>query len=71
MTGFTNSEEQANGTTEYMPYLLEDEFISNGAHFKKRLTEYFAVVDGRIVTGQNPQSGHAVAENAFKILANQ
>ena len=38
MTGFTNSEEQANGTTEYMPYLLEDEFISNGAHFKKRLT---------------------------------
>lgn len=38
VTGFTNSEEQANGTTEYMPYLLEDEFISNGAHFKKRLT---------------------------------
>ena len=31
----------------------------------------FAVVDGRIVTGQNPQSGHAVAENALKILANQ
>lgn len=61
MTGFTNSEEQANGTTEYMPYLLEDEFISNGAHFKKRPTGViFAVVDGRIVTGQNPQSGHAV-----------
>ena len=31
----------------------------------------FAVVDGRIVTGQNPQSGHAVAEHALKILANQ
>ena len=35
VTGFTNSEEQANGTTEYMPYLLEDEFISNGAHLKR------------------------------------
>lgn len=55
VTGFTNSEEQANGTTEYMPYLLEDEFISNGAHLKKE-TDWsnFAVVDGRIVTGQNP-----------------
>ena len=72
VTGFTNSEEQANGTTEYMPYLLEDEFISNGAHFKKEADwSNFAVVDGRIVTGQNPQSGHAVAENALKILANQ
>ncbi|WP_040030660.1 type 1 glutamine amidotransferase domain-containing protein [Staphylococcus cohnii] len=72
VTGFTNSEEQANGTTEYMPYLLEDEFISNGAHFKKEDDwSNFAVVDGRIVTGQNPQSGHAVAEHALKILANQ
>ncbi|WP_105965560.1 type 1 glutamine amidotransferase domain-containing protein [Staphylococcus chromogenes] len=72
VTGFTNSEEQANGTTEYMPYLLENEFISNGAHFKKEDDwSNFAVVDGRIVTGQNPQSGHAVAEHALKILANQ
>ena len=34
VTGFTNSEEQANGTTEYMPYLLEDEFVT--VHILKR-----------------------------------
>lgn len=72
VTGFTNSEEQANGTTEYMPYLLEDEFIANGAQFKKAPDwSNFAVVDGRIVTGQNPQSGHAVAKKALKILSDQ
>lgn len=72
VTGFTNSEEQANGTTEYMPYLLEDEFVNIGAQFKKEAdwTPY-AVVDGRIVTGQNPQSGHAVAKKVLSLLEQQ
>lgn len=69
VTGFTNSEEQANGTTPYMPYLLEDELVHVGAQFKKEADwQSYAVIDGRIVTGQNPQSGHAVAENVLKLL---
>ncbi len=69
VTGFTNSEEEANGTTQSIPYLLEDEFVSKGAKFKKDADWHpFAVVDGRIITGQNPQSGHAVAEKALALL---
>ncbi|EGQ3565695.1 type 1 glutamine amidotransferase domain-containing protein [Staphylococcus pseudintermedius] len=69
VTGFTNSEEQANGTTPYMPYLLEDELVHVGAQFKKEADwQSYAVIDGRIVTGQNPQSGHVVAENVLKLL---
>ncbi|QLK85244.1 type 1 glutamine amidotransferase domain-containing protein [Staphylococcus sp. 17KM0847] len=72
VTGFTNSEEDANGTTQYMPYLLEDELINIGAQFKKEADwSAYAVTDGRVITGQNPQSGHAVAKSVLKLLANQ
>lgn len=70
VTGFTNSEEESNGTTDYMPYLLEDEFKNIGAQFKKEEDwSEFAVTDGRIVTGQNPQSGHAVAKEVLNIIS--
>ena len=72
VSGFTNSEESANGTIEHMPYLLEDEFVNIGANFKKEADwSAYAVVDGHVVTGQNPQSGHAVAEKVLAILDNQ
>src|SRR5699024_3741290 len=70
VTGFTNSEEESNGTTDYMPYLLEDEFKNIGAQFKKEEDwSEFAVTDERIVTGQNPQSGHAVAKEVLNIIS--
>lgn len=63
VTGFSNSEEQAVGLADVVPYLTEDELKRRGANYKQgdNWTE-FAVADGRIITGQNPQSGKAVAE---------
>ena len=63
VTGFSNSEEQATGLADVVPYLTEDELNNRGANYEQgdNWTE-FAVADGRIITGQNPQSGKAVAE---------
>jgi putative intracellular protease/amidase len=46
-----------------VPYLLEDELVAMGGLYQK--TEDWnslAVVDGLIITGQNPGSSTAVAE---------
>lgn len=61
-TGFSNVEEEAVGLTSAMPKLLEDEIkrvggkyvIAEGAWNPK------VVVDGQIITGQNPASSHGV-----------
>nr|WP_263312906.1 type 1 glutamine amidotransferase domain-containing protein [Mammaliicoccus sp. Marseille-Q6498] len=69
VTGFSNSEEKQIGLDEHVPYLTEDELNNKGARFSKddNWTSY-AVVDGRLVTGQNPQSGKEVAKRALEIL---
>lgn len=67
VTGFSNSEERAVGLDAYVPFLTEDELKAAGAHYDKAedWSEY-AVVDGSFVTGQNPQSGKAVADAIVK-----
>ena len=63
VTGFSNSEEAAVELTAVVPYLLEDELVAMGGLYQK--TEDWnslAVVDGLIITGQNPGSSTAVAE---------
>ncbi|PNZ70628.1 type 1 glutamine amidotransferase domain-containing protein [Staphylococcus croceilyticus] len=63
VTGFSNSEEQEVGLADKVPYLTEDELKNRGANYKQGDNwSEFAVADGRIITGQNPQSGKAVAE---------
>ena len=69
VTGFSNSEEAAVELTDVVPYLLEDELVAMGGHYQK--TEDWnplAVVDGLIITGQNPGSSTAVAEALLKTL---
>lgn len=67
VTGFSNAEEQANGTMDAVPYATEDALKQAGAHYTEGaiFTEH-VVVDGRLITGQNPQSaagvGRAVVE---------
>ncbi|MFD1337136.1 type 1 glutamine amidotransferase domain-containing protein [Oceanobacillus iheyensis] len=69
VTGFTNSEEEAVGLADHVPYLTEDALKEKGANFKGEADwSSFAVVDERLVTGQNPQSGKAVAEQVLRIL---
>ncbi|MDX8434531.1 type 1 glutamine amidotransferase domain-containing protein [Mesorhizobium abyssinicae] len=63
VTGFTNAEEAAVGLTKVVPFLVEDELIKLGAVFS-RVKDWgvHTVVDGRLVTGQNPGSSVEAAE---------
>lgn len=63
VTGFSNSEEAAVELTDIVPYLLEDQLIAMGGLYQK-VDDWntLAVVDGLIITGQNPGSSSAVAE---------
>lgn len=70
VTGFTNSEEEAVHLTKVVPFLVEDELKMLGARFEKGPDwESFTVVDGRLVTGQNPASSTAAARAVLKLLA--
>jgi putative intracellular protease/amidase len=67
VTGFTNTEEDGVGLTEIVPFLVEDMLKDNGATYSKGPDwGSFVVVDGKLVTGQNPASS---AEAAQKLLA--
>ena len=67
VTGFTNSEEEAVGLTEVVPFLVEDMLAENGGIYsKKEDWAVYAIQDGNLITGQNPASSELVAE---KLLA--
>ncbi|MBD9596312.1 MULTISPECIES: type 1 glutamine amidotransferase domain-containing protein [unclassified Ensifer] len=67
VTGFTNSEEAAVGLTEVVPFLVEDELLGLGAVFSKvKDWGVHTVVDGQLITGQNPASS---GETAKALLA--
>ena len=69
LTGFTNEEEDATGLTATMPFLLEDELRYAGAEFAKADNwQANIVVDGTLVTGQNPASAKGVAEAMVSLL---
>ena len=68
VTGFSNSEEAAVGLTEVVPFLIEDEFQRQGGLYEKGPDwASYVVVDGRLVTGQNPASSDAVAHALLKL----
>lgn len=62
VTGFSNSEEAAVGLTDVVPYLLEDQLVASGGIYQKGDDwNPLVVVDGLLITGQNPASSEAVA----------
>jgi putative intracellular protease/amidase len=70
VTGFTNGEEEEMQLTHVVPFLVEDELLRLGAIFEKRANwQPFSVVDGRLVTGQNPASSTVAAQNLLSLLA--
>ena len=70
VTGFSNSEEAAVGLTDVVPYLLEDQLVAKGGVYQKVEDWHsLAVVDGLIITGQNPGSSEAVAEALLKAIS--
>ena len=69
VTGFTNTEEEAVGLTEVVPFLVEDELRRNGGQFSKAGDwEPYVVTDGLLITGQNPASSGPTAERLVEHL---
>lgn len=69
VAGFTNEEEAAVGLTEAVPFLLADKLTEQGAtHVAAPAWSEHVEVDGRLVTGQNPQSAAAVGREVVKLL---
>jgi putative intracellular protease/amidase/catechol 2,3-dioxygenase-like lactoylglutathione lyase family enzyme len=70
VTGFTNGEEEEMHLTKVVPFLVEDELMRLGAIFEKKADwESFYVVDGRLITGQNPASSTSTAQALLKLMA--
>ncbi len=69
VTGFTNSEEDAIGLTDVVPFLVEEMLKNNeGIYSKKEDWAAYAVQDGNLITGQNPASSQLVAEKLLDSL---
>jgi putative intracellular protease/amidase len=72
VTGFTNGEEEDVKLTHIVPFLVEDELLRLGAVFEKVANwQPFSVVDGRLITGQNPASSTVAAKDLLQMLATQ
>ncbi|MDH6108503.1 putative intracellular protease/amidase [Kitasatospora sp. MAP12-15] len=70
LTGFTNAEEIQAGLADKAKWLLQDRLVELGADFQEG--EPWAphvVVDGNLVTGQNPSSSAPLAAELLKKLA--
>ena len=69
VTGFTNTEEEAVQLTKVVPFLVEDELKRLGGRFEKVDDwQSLAIVDGRLITGQNPASSEATAKALLGVL---
>lgn len=66
---FTNAEETSSGLTQVVPFLLQSKLEERGAtvqtapNYQKKV-----VVDGRLVTGQNPASAAGAADAVVDLL---
>ena len=62
VTGFSNTEEQAMGLTDVVPFLVEDMLRHHGAnYFKGPDWQPFILTDHLLITGQNPASSAPAA----------
>jgi putative intracellular protease/amidase len=70
VTGFTNDEEAEVQLTHVVPFLVEDELKRLGATFEKAPNwQPFSIVDGRLITGQNPASSTSAAQALLRLFA--
>lgn len=70
LTGFSDEEERAVGLEDVVPFLLQDRLVIEGAIYSEapRFAPH-VVVDGRLVTGQNPASAQGTAQALARLLA--
>ncbi len=63
VTGFSNEEEEAVGLSQVVPFLLEDALKQKGAQYSRASAwQAHMIMDGSLITGQNPASASKVAE---------
>jgi len=69
VTGFTNTEEEAVALTDVVPFLVEDMLKANGGKYEKGADwGSFVLRDANLVTGQNPASSAAAAQEILGLL---
>ncbi|WP_027963654.1 type 1 glutamine amidotransferase domain-containing protein [Halalkalibacillus halophilus] len=69
VTAFTDDEEKEMQLDSYMPFMLETTLKQRGAIFERGDNwADFAVRDGYLVTGQNPQSSKSAAQKVIEAL---
>lgn len=70
LTGFSWTEEVLAGVAKKVPYNAEAQMKQRGARYEKALLPFtsYVVTDGRLVTGQNPQSAAATAKAVAALL---
>ena len=72
LTVFTNEEERLNGTADKAPWLVETVLAARGATVESAAAwGEHVVVDGNLITGQNPASSRALAEKVLEVLTNR
>jgi putative intracellular protease/amidase len=70
MTGFAWLEEVLARVDKLVPYNAEEEVKKRGAHYKKAKLPFvsYTVVDGNLVTGQNPGSAKETAKKVVAVM---
>lgn len=70
VTGFSNTEEEAVGLTQVVPFLVEDMLKAHGGHYRKGADwQPHVETHGLLVTGQNPASSDASAHALLALIA--
>lgn len=71
VTGFSWREEVLAGVAKDMPYNAEEQMKRRGARYEKAFLPFVpnAVVDGRLITGQNPASAKVTAKRVADLLS--
>lgn len=69
VTGFTNSEEEVVQLTNVVPFLVEDMLKDKGGVYSKGADwASYVLTDGLLITGQNPASSEAAAQELLAKL---
>lgn len=69
VNSFTDEEESVAGLDDVVPFKLESKLRELGGRFEKAENwQAFAVIDGKLVTGQNPASSALVAEKMLGLM---
>jgi len=71
LTAFSNSEEELDGLINKLPFSLESKLVSLGALYSNGPAfASYVVIDGNIITGQNPASSLETARQLLSLAHN-